>query len=151
MNKLQDDFIYIYNSLQSFSKETLEGLTQNPIRVDFDNSFNSICFEQKGNKVYLPTLNYYAGHLKDIHNSWLLPNDYDYLMKTMSSLIKVDNGPLINEHILVSPEYYGCDIYLTKVTTATFKNGPELIGQLRFVSGNSWLFKKITNFKYGSR
>lgn len=148
MTKLQDDLLSFYNELSSLSKSTLETETHLPIRVNFEEKMNSISFEQNGIKIYSQIPLYYSAKLNEIHDSWLLPKDYDYLMGTLSQLIQ--GGILVKDRVCISPEIYGFDVYLCNVNTLTLKNGPKLLGQIRFVSGNSWLFKKITQLKYGT-
>ena len=41
--------------------------------------------------------------------TYLLPEDYDYLMSSMQSLIA--GGKLIEDRTVLSPENYGFDIY----------------------------------------
>lgn len=144
MTKLQDDFLSIYNSLVEFSGTTLEGALLIPIKVSYDESMNSLFFEQRGKKVGITITNYYSGYLKDIKNSYLLPKDYDYLMGTLSTLI--ESGVLLRDRVCISPELYGFDVYETN--SRELKNGPDLLGQIRFVSGNSWIFRTITKLKY---
>lgn len=146
MTRLQDDILEFYNTLQEFSKETLEGPIKTPIKVTFEKEHNSISFEQKGRKIFLPTLNYYCGSLKKIKNSWLLPDDYDQLMGNLQKVI--GSGVLIQDRVCVSPEIYGFDIYKTEVSTKTFGEGPQLLESFRFVSGTSWIFKLIAKLKY---
>lgn len=148
MTRLQDDILEIYNVLQEFSKETLEGPVKFPIKVNYEKDHNSLVFEQKGRKSYVPILNYYCGHLKEIKNTWLLPEDYNRLMNNLQTVIA--SGVLIHDRVLVSPEYYGFDIYETIITTKTVSDGPQVMGTARFVSGTSWIFKAITKFKYRS-
>lgn len=144
MTKLQDDILLIYNSLVEFSKITLEGVFQIPIKVYYDKSSNSLCFEQKGKKIFLTVPNYYSMYLKNLKESYLLPKDYDYVMATLSSL--VSSGELIKDRVCVSPQKYGFNIYSADVKLLS--EGTRLIGEVRFVSGNSWLFKMYVKFKY---
>lgn len=141
---LQDDILGFYNSLQIFSDVTLKGAVKIPIKVHYDENNGSLCFEQRGKTAHLRILNYYAGRLREIKNSWLLPSDYDELMAAMSSMI--NSGVLIKSRVLVSPEYFGFDIYTTATNEA--KRGPRIVAELRFVSGNSWFFRKLVEYKY---
>ena len=65
-------------------------------------------------------------------------------MATLSTLI--ESGALLRERVCVSPELFGFDVYETNLKD--IKNGPKLLGQIRFISGNSWIFKIITKLKY---
>lgn len=146
--KIQEDLLSLYNDLVGLSKTTLESINQKPIKVTFEEGMNSISFEQAGNKIYsrIPLL--YSGKISEIKDTYLLPKDYDYLMGTLNQLIQ--GGKLKDERICISPEVYGFDVYLTEISTLRIKEGPILIGQVRFVSGNSWLFKKLIKIKYGT-
>lgn len=148
MGRIQDDILEIYNTLQEFSKETLEGTVKKPIEVDFADDSGCLVFRQSGKIAYLPLLNYYCGNLRNIRKTYLLPEDYDILMRSMQVLIS--NNILVEDRLCVSPEIYGIDFYKTTVTTASFREGPQLVGSLRFVSGNSWIFRMITKYKYRS-
>ena len=65
-------------------------------------------------------------------------------MYNLSSLIS--SGRLLDDRICLSPENYGFDVY--GVNLKEFWKGPEILGTVRFVSGNSWLFRFITKRKY---
>jgi hypothetical protein len=53
---------------------------------------------------------------------------------------------ILDERTCLSPENYGFDIYA--VDLREFSKGPDRIGSVRFVSGNSWLFRLFTKWKY---
>lgn len=143
MIRLQDDILEIYNLLTDFSSNTLSGL---PIKVEYSDSLNSICFEQKGLKVAISVLNYYCESLKNLKKTYLLPEDYDILMSSLSRLI--ESGVLLHDRVCLAPRKFGFRIYETPNQTKTLKDGPQLLSDFRFVSGNSWLFKKVIKFKY---
>lgn len=145
MTVLQNDILEIYNVLVVFSKETIDSKFPIPIKVHFDESSNSLVFEQKGVSVRLLLPLYYSLALDDLKKpSYLLPKDYDYLMSTLQGLL--GSGVLIRDRVCVSPENYGFDIYC--IDLKDFKKGPDILGQIRFVSGNSWIFKFLTKRKY---
>lgn len=144
MTTIQNDLLDIYNNLVIFSKATLQEEIQRPIVVRFDKEFNSVVFEQQGNSVRLSLPIYYSLGLDSIKETYLLPKDYDSLMSNLSRLIA--SGKLLEDRVCLSPENYGFDIYY--VDMKQFWKGPEIIGRIRFVSGNSWLFKFITKRKY---
>jgi hypothetical protein len=146
MVRLQDDILGIYNSLTDFSANTLLGPINLPIRVSYSESLNSLCFEQKGLKVAISVLNYYCKGLKNLKETYLYPEDYDKLMSALSGLI--GSGVLLHDRVCLAPEVYGFSIYETTAQTALLKDGPQLLTTFRFVSGNSWFFKKVTQFKY---
>ena len=143
MIRLQDDILEVYNMLTDFSSNTLSGL---PIKVEYSESLNALCFEQKGLRVAISVLNYYCESLKYLKETYLLPEDYDILMSSLSRVI--ESGVLIHDRVCVAPVKYGFRIYETPGQTISLKDGPQLLVDLRFVSGNSWLFKKIIKFKY---
>lgn len=145
MTTIQDDILEIYNSLVIFNKETIESKFPTPIVVKFDENSSSLLFEQKGVSVRLMLPMYYSLGLEDLKKpTYLLPQDYDYLMSTLQGLI--GSGVLIKDRLCISPENYGFDIYC--IDLKNFNKGPELLGQVRFVSGTGWLFKFITKRKY---
>lgn len=146
MIRLQDDVLLIYNSLTDFSKNTLLAPKLLPVKVGYSESSNSLTFEQQGLKVSLPVLNYFCKNLKSLKETYLLPEDYDILMDTLSRVI--ESGVLIHDRVCVSPIKYGFEIYETKNNTQLLKDGPQLIGRFEFVSGNSWIFKKLIKLKY---
>jgi hypothetical protein len=145
MTKLQDDLIEIYNNLVMFNKETLLSDNPTPITVKFDKDSNSIEFSQKGQMIRMGLPIYYSLGLSDIKTpTYLLPDDYDYLMESLGSLIA--SGKLLEDRVSLSPENYGFDVYA--INMREFWKGPEIIGSVRFISGNSWIFRLITKLKY---
>lgn len=76
--------------------------------------------------------------------TYLLPEDYDYLMSTLQSLIA--SGELIKPRTCLGPENYGFNVYSTNINE--MYKGPDVIGQVKFISGTSWLFKFRTRKKY---
>jgi hypothetical protein len=144
MTTLQDDLIEIYNNLIVFNKDTLVNSNPLPITVKFEKESNSLLFEQLGNSVRIGLPVYYSLGLDSIKLTYLLPKDYDYLMYNLSSLIS--SGRLLDDRICLSPENYGFDVY--GVNLKEFWKGPEVLGTVRFVSSNSWLFRFITKRKY---
>ena len=145
MVRLQDDILLIYNSLTDFSETTLLSPIKLPIKVKYSESLNSLTFEQRGRKVSIPVLNYYCKNLKFL-DTYLIPEDYDYLMGTLSRII--ESGVLLHDRVCLSPINYGFEIYDTNSYTQYQKEGPQLIGEVKFISKNSWLFKKLTKLKY---
>lgn len=146
MTKLQDDLLQIYNALVVFSKSTLGDVISRPIVVSYLPEHNSIKFRQNGKEVMLQILNYYCGFLKNIKTTYLMPKDYDILMANLSSII--GSGKALEDRILVSPELYGFDIYMTDSRTTEISKGPQLLCSCKFISDNSWLFRLMTKIKY---
>lgn len=142
---IQDDLIELYNSLLVFNKNTIVTDNPIPIKVSFSKESNSLVFEQKGISIHTALPIYYSLGLNEIKKpTYLLPRDYDYLMQSLSGVI--GSGKLLEEKVCISPENYGFDIYL--VDFREFWKGPDKIGTIRFVSGNSWIFRQIVKFKF---
>lgn len=142
MTRLQEDLLGIYNSLTDFSNETLGNKL--PLLVDFSEGLNSLCFSQRGKSIAISSLNYYCLDLPKVKGSYLIPEDYDYLMSSLAGII--GSGALLRERVCLSPEKYGFKIYET--SSRYIKEGPQLLADISFVSGNSWLFKKIMKIRY---
>jgi len=148
MTTLQDDILEIYNSLVLFSDDIVKSKFPLPIRVRYEKESRLLVMETKGKSVrlYLPV--YYCLDLESIQKeTYLLPEDYDYLMSTLQYLI--NSGELIKERTIISPENYGFDIYGTNLKELW--KGPDIIGRVRFISSNSWFFKIKTRLKYRKR
>ena len=146
MTKLQEDLLEIYNSLVMFAKETLEGPIPIPIRVTYDMEHKSLVYTQRGKTLYLQLPNYYSMELNQIKDSFLLPEDYDYNMSTLSSLI--GSGVLLKERTTVAPVKYGFNIYSPDLLKIEL--GSQIIGKIRFVSSCNPIWKWFTNRKYKS-
>ena len=142
---IQDDLLEIYNTLLAFNETTIVSDNPPPIKVSFDKESNSIVFSQKGISVRIALPIYYSLGFNEIKKpTYLLPRDYDYLMQSLSGVI--GSGKLLEDKLCVSPENYGFDIYL--IDYREFGKGPDKIATIRFVSGNSWVFRLIVKFKY---
>jgi hypothetical protein len=148
VSMLQNDFLEIYNSLVIFSDDTVKSNLPIPIKVFYEKDTRLLVFEQRGKsaRLYLPI--YYCLDLDSIQKpTYLLPEDYDYLMSTLQNLI--GSGILLKERTLCSPENCGMDIYSTKLEN--LNDGLDIIGMIRFISGNSWFFKWKVKRKYKGR
>ena len=143
---LQNDLIDLYNMLVVFSNRTLdEKLPERPIEVKYDIESRQVVFTQEGQSVRTQLPVYYCLGLEDlIKPSYLLPEDYDYLMRTLQNL--AFSGELIKDRTCLSPENYGFDIY--GINLKEFEKGPTILGQIRIVSGTGWLFRHYIKFKY---
>lgn len=145
MTTLQNDILEIYNSLVVFSDNTVKTNFPTPILVRYEIESRLLVFEQLGNSVRIGLPVYYCLGLEDIKKpTYLLPEDYDYLMYTLQSLIS--SGELIKPRTIISPENYGFSIYAVNLKEL-FK-GPRMIGNIKFISGKSWIFKLFTKLKY---
>ena len=145
VSMLQSDFLEIYNSLVMFSDATVKSNLPIPIKVHYEKDSRLLVFEQHGKsaRLYLPI--YYCLDLDSIQKpTYLLPEDYDYLMSTLQNLI--GSGILLKERVLCSPENCGMDIY--SIRPENFNEGLDIIGVIRFISGNSWFFKWRVKRKY---
>lgn len=147
MTTLQEDLREIYNDLTAFNEGTLSELTSKPlpITVSFEKESNSVVFQQRGVSVRLGLPLYYCLGFDTIKKpTYLLPEDFDYLMSILADLI--GKGRLLEDRTCLSPENYGFDVYA--VDLREFWKGPDLLGSVRFISGNSWFFRVWTKFKY---
>lgn len=142
---LQDDILEIYNNLVVFSKTTVTTKFPLPIEVHYEKESRLLVLEQKGISVRIGLPVYYCLDLEGIQKkTYLLPEDYNYLMSTLQELI--NSGVLIRERTCLSPENYGFDIF--SVDLKELWKGPGIVGKVRFISGKSWLFKKLVKRKY---
>ncbi len=142
---LQDDILEIYNNLVVFSKTTVTTKFPLPIEVHYEKESRLLVLEQKGISVRIGLPVYYCLDLEGIQKTtYLLPEDYNYLMSTLQELI--NSGVLIRERTCLSPENYGFNIF--SVDLKELWKGPEVVGKVRFISGKSWLFKKLVKRKY---
>jgi hypothetical protein len=148
MTTLQNDLLEIYNSLVVFSDDTVKSNLPSPIKVWYEKSSRLLVLEQKGKSVRLYHPIYYCLDLDSIQKpTYLLPEDYDYLMSTLQNII--NSGILLNERTLCSPENYGFSIYA--VDLKHLSDGLDLKGDIRFISGKSWFFKWRVRRKYKNR
>lgn len=151
MTTLQNDLLEIYNNLVTFSKTTLQVTHPKPITVWYDKGAlgNPLVFSQENINVRLRLPVYYCLGLENLteHKSYLLPEDYDYLMKSLASMI--EDSKVLDDRTCLSPENYGFDIYALDPKQPS--KGIERIGGVRFISGNSWLFRTYTKWKYRDR
>lgn len=142
---LQDDILEIYNNLVVFSKTTVTTKFPLPIEVHYEKDSRLLVLEQKGISVRIGLPVYYCLDLEGIQKkTYLLPEDYNYLMSTLQDLI--NSGVLIRDRVCLSPENYGFNIFA--VDLRELWKGPEVVGRVRFISGKSWLFKKLVKRKY---
>lgn len=145
MTTLQNDILEIYNSLVEFSDNTLKTNFPVPIKVQYDLNSRLLVFEQKGKSVYLNLPVYYCLALTKLKKpTYLLPEDYDYLMYTLQTLI--NSGELLKDRTCVSPENFGFNVF--SVNIKELYKGPDIIGSVKFVSGTSWFFKLKVKLKY---
>ena len=146
MTTLQNDLKEIYNSLVMFSDDTVKASFPVPIKVWYEKDSRLLVFEQNGNSARLIHPVYYCLGLEKLEKpTYLLPEDYDYLMYTLESLIK--SGELIKDRTCLSPDDYGFSIYSTN--PRELWKGPQLRGEVKFVSGRGWIFRWLTKRKYG--
>lgn len=142
--RLQDDLIETYNALTVFSNSKV---LSKPIKVWIDRKGvgSPLVLENEGITVRLRFPIYYCLGLEELEKpSYLLPKDYTRLMDSLQSIIM--NPIMLEDRICLSPENYGFDIYA--IDMKQFDKGLGLVGSVRFVSGNSWLFKLIVKWKY---
>lgn len=143
MPRLQDELLEVYNNLSEIS-DTVLGDHPSPVSVSFDTRMGCLAFKVYSKSLYLRQLNYYLLRPDKIKNAWLLPGDYDELMSSFLRLIK--SGRLIQDHILVTPDYNGFQIYQTD--PRNLSRGPQELGTLTFVSGQGRWFSWRVRQKY---
>lgn len=145
MTTLQNDLIEIYNSLVLFSDDIIKTPNPTPIKVYYEKESRLLVMEHKGKSVRLWTPTYYCLGLEDlVKPTYLLPEDYDFLMSELKRVI--DSGLLLADRTILSPENYGFDIYAT--TGEELWKGPEIKAEIIFVSGHGWLFRWLVKRKY---
>jgi len=147
MTKLQSDLIEIHNSLTVFNDKVIVCENPKPIKVWFDVDTKSLAFEVPGTSLRLHVLNYYCLDLEElVEPTYLLPEDYEKLMYNLNKLI--GSGKLIEERVCLSPENWGFNVFWTN--PRELEKGPDILagGKIRFISGNSWLFKWKTKVNY---
>lgn len=66
------------------------------------------------------------------------------MMKSLRKLI--DSGRLLDERILISPDDYGFSVMETNRSAQEF--GPLVISNVKIISSNWWLFRKIMQIRY---
>lgn len=143
MAKLQDDLLEVYNNLVELQENVL-GEQPCPVSVTFDTGMDCLSFRCQGKGIYLRPLNYYISRPDLIRDTFLLPQDYDGLMKNLETVIK--GNKLIEDRILVSPGLDGFDLYLAD--TRNLKRGAMFLKTFAFISGTSRWFKWKTKYRY---
>lgn len=144
MIKLQEDLISIYNSLTEFGNNTLNGGL--PLRVTYDSESKVLVFSQQAKTLFMVIPNYYSKSLLDIKDSFLLPEDYEYVMASLRDMI--NSGKLLEDRTTLSPEDYGFSIY--SINPLKPELGPQLLGRIRFITSNNpiwiwWMRRKYKN------
>lgn len=135
----------IYNSLVIFSDETVKSKLPKPIKVYYEKPSRLLVLEQSGKSVRLYLPNYYCLDLESLdEETYLLPEDYDYMMSTLLTLIT--DGVFLKDRVCISPENYGFDVYT--VNLSELWKGPDIVGKVRFISGKSRFFKWKVRRKY---
>jgi hypothetical protein len=143
MGKLQDDILEIYNSLVELSDAVL-GINPCPVSVSWNSGTNCLLFECKGKGVYLRALNYYILRPDKLKPGWLLPEDYDELMSSLSRVIK--SSRLLEDRICVIPWGTGFEIYMAD--QRNLSKGVQFFGSFKIISGTGWWFGWKTKHKY---
>lgn len=142
MTKLQEDLISIYNSLTEFGDSTLKGGL--PVRVAYDSESKVLVFSQQAKTLFMVIPNYYSKNLLDIKESFLLPEDYEYIMASLRDMI--NSGKLLEDRTTLAPEDYGFSVYSMNILKPEL--GPQLLGRIRFVTSNNPIWIWWTKRKY---
>lgn len=148
MTTLMDDLKGLYNSLTVFNEGTILSQFPKPIKVQFVKDYNSLLFEQGSNSVFSQIPVYYSlGLWEDLTDpTWLLPEDYDNLMGNLQAVIMDPKGYLLRDRTCISPQMYGFDIYVQDPLQPWI--GPEIISEIRFISGKNRFWKTRISKKY---
>lgn len=143
-----DDLKGLYNSLTVFNGSAILSKFPKPIKVQFVKEYNALFFESEGQSLFNQVPIYYSlGLWEDLQEpTWLLPEDYDELMGSLQAVIMDPKGYLLKERTCISPQKYGFDIYVQDPLQPW--KGPEIITEIRFVSGKGRLWKKRIENKY---
>lgn len=146
MTQLQEDIIEIYNTLVEFSSTTITTNIPKPIKIWYEKDPRLLVFEQGGRSVRVSLPCYYSLNLVSLNDNptYLLPEDYDQLMFTLQKLI--NSGKLLEPRTCISPRDFGFDVLGINFKEAW--KGPEVLGEVRFISGTSRLFKYLVRKKY---
>lgn len=146
-----DDLKSLYNDLTQFSKPVVESQFPKPIKVQFSKEYNALFFECGSISLFSQIPVYYSLALwEDISKpTWLLPEDYDVLMSNLFAVIMDPKGYLLKERTCLSPQNYGFDIYVQDPNQMW--KGPEIISEIRFISGKNRIWKKWIERKYKTK
>ena len=138
MISVQEDIITFYNEMTKYSPEI-------PIGVRYDIKNKVVVFRRHGKTSNFSLLNNYCKSLRKLTDTTaLLPEDYNIMMKSLRKLI--DSGRLLDERILISPDDYGFSVMETNRSAQEF--GPLVISNVKIISSNWWLFRKIMQIRY---
>ena len=145
MTQLQNDLIEIYNSLVLFNDDIMKSSRPYPLTVYYEKESRLLVMEYKGKSARLWVPVYYTLGLEDLGKpTYLLPEDYDFLMSELKNVI--NSGELLKDRTTLSPENYGFNIYATNLRELW--KGPEIISSIKFISGHGWLFRWLVKWKY---
>lgn len=131
------DLLELYNNLINVKVDI-------PVGVMYSRLNKCLVFTQYSWRMDVGILNYYCKDLINLRRTVLSPEDTRNLLDTLKSLIT--SAQLGKDRILISPIKYGMEIY--RANPMNLGLGPIKLGTLRFVTSNSWLFRKVVNFKY---
>lgn len=131
------DLLEFYNNLINVKVDL-------PVGVMYSKINKCLVFTQYSWRMDVSVLNYYCSDLVKIKRTILLPEDLRDLLDNLKLII---NSPNINQdRVLISPIKYGMEIY--RANPMNLSLGPIKLGELKFVSSNNWLFRKIVNLMY---
>lgn len=136
MNTYQQDLLGFYNTMTQFSDEY-------PIRVKFLEDYKCLRFSQANRQYNSPVLNNYCFDLFKIKETFLLPEDYNKMMKSLKILI--ESGNLLEDRVLIAPDKYGFSVYKS---TLMIDLGPLEVCRIRIITSNGWLFRTVAKRKF---
>lgn len=136
---LERDLLEFYNNLINVNVDL-------PIGVFYSRANRCLVFTQYNWRMDVGMLNYYCKDLVKIKRTALLPEDTKELLDTLRSLI--NSTKLGEDRVLITPTKYGMEIY--RANPMIMDIGPVKLGELKFISSNGWLFRRIVNWRYKS-
>lgn len=136
MTIYQQDLLGFYNEMTKFSDEY-------PIRVKWEIDYRCLRFSQGNRIVNFHVLNSYCLRLHNIKETFLLSDDFNDMMSDLKSVI--ESGTLLEDRVLISPQKYGFKIYKP---TQMVDLGPLEVCEIKVITSNSWLFRKLALRKF---
>lgn len=134
---IKADLLELYNNLINVKVDL-------PVGVMYSKPNRCVVFTQYSWRMDVSMLNYYCSDLVKIKRTILLPEDLRKLLDNLKLLI---NSPMITkDKVLVSPTKYGFNVYRTNPNNLSL--GPIKLGEIKLISSNNWLFRKIVNIRY---
>lgn len=150
MTEPQEHLRSLFNLLTRFSKRTVQSNYPKPIRVSYDKSNNLVLFNQFGDSIYTEIPLIYGWWNKLKKYTYLLPEDYDTVMRDINNVI--NSGELLNKSVLISPADFGFSVYTSEEKTGGLGffqvTSPQLVLSVKLVSDTTEEFVKQVEEEY---